>query len=345
MIYDNIEFFNVEELSTIEGISGKFLRRFDKDTIDELDDNTMTMGPFAALYSNECEIRFVTTRRNLKIFLSSLDIDGQINVYNGDYYVDTYNVLQGKINCIDLSINERFIVTEERGKEIRFNRNVWRIVFLKRFNAIYHGINVGNCEIRPPKKEEVPEKTFLVYGSSISFGAKSGRANDQSHMQILARKLKHQVLNKSMPGSCFCEKTFTDCITDVKNVDYYIYEIGGNMRNRYSIAEFKDRFEYLLDETIKKHPNKIVFLIDVYWTLRNIKFEDNEYVGKIIDGYNKVMYDYIEKSNNKNLILIDNKKIITDFSLLCSDMLHPSLYGNIIMAENLYKEISKNVLK
>jgi len=345
MIYDNIEFFNVEELEEKKGVQGKIIKRFDQNTIDGLDDDDGTMGPFAALYSNECEMRFVTSRKNIKLYLSALDINGFINVYNGDYYVDTYEIIQGKINCINLELNDRLSQTEERAKKIRFNKNVWRIVFLKRFTAIYHGINVGNCKIRPPKKEEVLEKTFLVYGSSISFGAKTGKATDQSHMQILARKLNYQALNKSMPGSCFCENAITDCITKIDNVDFYIYEIGGNMRNRYTVEQFKQRFEYLMDQTLKSSKGKLIFVIDVYWTLENIPFEDKQFVAKVVKGYNSVMVEYIKKRNNNNIILINSKKIITDYSLMCADMIHPSLYGNIIMAENLYKEISKYVLK
>jgi len=344
VIYDNIEFFNVEQLYENKNIPGKILGRYDLKTINVLDNGGDKLGAYAASYSNECEMRFVTKKKSIKIFLSTLEAEGRINVYNGDYYNSTYILEQGKINCINLNVNDRLYNSKEEKKDRRFDKNVWRIVFIKRFTAIYHGINVGNCKIRPPFKKELPKKTFLVYGSSVTFGAISGRESDLSHMQILARKLKYQVINKGMPGSCFGEKAITDLIKNINDVDFYIYELGGNMRVRYTVDEFKERFNYLLDETIKHHPNRLIFIIDVYWQLRHIPSENHEIVNKVIDGYNKVMYDYVNKSNNKNLILIDNKKILPDYSLMCADMIHPSPYGSIIMGENLNQIISKYVL-
>ncbi|MBN2852998.1 MAG: hypothetical protein JXQ23_09730 [Clostridia bacterium] len=344
MIYDNLEFYNVEELYEKDNIPGKILGRFNLKTMNLLDSDHMKNGKAAASYSNECEIRFVTVRKSVRLYLSALETDGKINVYHGDYFNGTYDIHQGKINCITLTVNDRLYETEERATNPRYSKEVWRIVFLKRFTAIYHGIDVSNEKVRPPVKNELPSKTFLAYGSSISFGATSGKESDLSYIQIAARKLKYQVLNKSMPGSCFCEKAVTDFITEINEADFYLYEIGGNMRNRYTVDEFKERFTYLMDETLRKQGNKPVFIIDVFWTLRNIPFENQVVVNDIVDGYNQVMVQYIRNRPNENLILIDNKKIITDYSLMCADMIHPSPYGSIIMGENLYHEMSKYLL-
>ncbi|MCK5812434.1 MAG: hypothetical protein KAG94_06010 [Clostridiales bacterium] len=345
MIYQNIEFFNVEKLCDYSLMSGKILRRYFKETIEKLDTDELRMGPFAASYSNECEMRFVTPRKIFKIYLSAMERDGKINIYQGDYYYGTYDISHGKINCIEVGVNERLYQSAEMGKQTRYNKSVWRVVFLKRFTAIFHGIDVANNQIRPPKKEELPSKTFLMYGSSISFGATSGGSSYLSFPQVAARTLGYQVMNKSMPGSCFCEKAVTDMIVACNNVDFFLYEIGGNMRNRYSVEEFSERFKYLMDETRKHHPKKIIIAIDVFWTIRHIPFEDEKKVNKVIDGYNLAMKEYIEKRDDEFMILLDSKSILPDFSLLCADMLHPSAYGHMVMGENLVKEISKYVLK
>lgn len=344
MIYQNIEFFNVEQISDHQLMSGKVLRRYPNETILKLDSDELKTGPFAASYSNECEMQFVTTRKTFKIYLSAMECDGKINIYQGDYYYGTYDITHGKINCIDVVISERLFQPEEMGEINRFNKSVWRVVFLKRFTAIFHGIDVANNPIRPPKKDELPEKTFLMYGSSISFGATSGKSSDLSFPQVAARTLGYQVMNKSMPGSCFCEKDVTDMLVKCSDVDFFIYEIGGNMRNRYSVEEFSERFKYLMDETRRLHPNKMIIAIDVFWTLRHIPFEEKEKVNKVIDGYDLAMKEYINNSGDKNMVLLDSKVILPDYSLLCADMLHPSAYGHMVMGENLAKEISKYVL-
>ncbi len=345
MIYQNIEFYNVEELSDNPLMSGKILRRYPTETITKLDCGELKMGPFAASYSNECEIRFVTTRKVFRIYFSAMERDGKINIYQGDYYYGTYDLTHGKINCIYVLVNDRLHQTDEMGKDNRYNKSVWRIVFLKRYTAIFHGIDVANNQIRPPKKEELPSKTFLMYGSSISFGATSGNSSYLSFPQIAARRLGYQVMNKSLPGSCFCEKAVTDMIVGCSDVDFFLYEIGGNMRNRYSVEEFTTRFKYLMDETRKHHPGKMIIAIDVFWTIRHIPFEDKKTVNKVIDGYDLAMREYINNSGDELMVLLDSRSILPDISLLCADMLHPSAYGHMVMGENLAKEISKYVLK
>lgn len=64
-------------------------------------------------------------------------------------------------------------------------------------------------EIEPPKKEQVPPKTLLAYGSSITHGS---NALDQSHTwaALLARDLKMDLRNLGMEGSCAMEPERVD---------------------------------------------------------------------------------------------------------------------------------------
>ncbi|NMA83561.1 MAG: hypothetical protein GX962_06835 [Epulopiscium sp.] len=52
----------------------------------------------------------------------------------------------------------------------------------------------------------------------------------------------------------------------------------------------------------------------------------------------------VEEMNNKNLHFIYGDEILTDFSRLSTDLLHPSDYGYIVMSENVSK-ILRRILK
>lgn len=343
MIYDNLEFFNVEYLEKRPNIKGVILNRYSEVGKKGVEDLDIRVGSITALYANECEIRFVTNRQNFNVYLSALNIDGYVNVYCGELYYDTYHIKSGKITSINLAKHQDIVDALEIGDKKRFSKDVWRIVFLKRFVGLYHGIDVGNGTVRPPKKEELPKKTFLAYGSSISFGAISGKLSDLSYLQILARKLKAQCLNKSMPGSCFIEKSVVDYILSVENVDYYYFELGGNMLHRYTVPEFKERAEYLLNEAVKKYPKKKIYVTDTFEYFSRVFDPKNVERKETLIGFNKALQEILCSINSKYLIYIDSKKIIDDSSYLCVDLLHPSHFGSIHMANNLYREIQNDL--
>lgn len=343
MIYDNMEFFNVAFLEDKPLLGGKALCRYSKKGRAGLEDLYDRRGYYASLYSNECEIRFITNRQSFFIYLSALNEDGYVNVYCGDLYYDTFLIKDGITTTLRLDKKDNIKNPVEIGKEQRFSKDVWRIVFLKRFIGVYIGCDFGNGSVRPPTKDELPKKTFLTYGSSISFGAKTGIASDLSFPNILGRMLKAQTINKSMPGSNFIESSAVDYMLDSKdNIDFILYEVGPNMVSRYTTEQYKERLAYLITQSLRIHPNKYIFVIDTYEYIYSILESKRHYMNKV-KQYNDALREIAKEVNSEYLVIIDNKDIINDTSLLCADMVHPSHYGAIEMAENLYEIVKKYI--
>lgn len=335
MIYKNVELFNTEQVIEKAGVPGKILNRFSAHAIAGLDSGEDRRGPVTQAYGNEIEIRFIADKDSVDIYLGAWDNDGYVFISNGDYDNTTVFLPQGELKCITLTRHPRLALMPEIIGE-RFSRDVWRVIFLKRFTPVFSHIDGKGGLIRPPRKKEIPLKTMVAYGSSITFGAGTGPMSSLTHMQIAARKLGIQVMNKSMPGSCFCEMSYGDFISGIP-ADFYFYELGGNMRLRFTPKEFKKRASHLVTETRRKNPSAPIILLTVYPLLKSIPDEDNEKAAIVIEEYDKIIASLA--SDDRNIHLIDSGEILSDSSLLSFDGLHPSGYGNIVMADRICDKI------
>ena len=335
MIYKNVELFNTEQIIDKENIPGVILNRFSSGAIAGLDYGEDRRGPVTQAYGNEIEIRFVTKNDIIDVHLGAWDNDGYIFISNGDYDYTTVYLPQGELKCITLARHSRLAQMPVISKE-RFSRDVWRIVFLKRFTPVFSHIDGRGGSVRPPYKSEIPSKTMLAYGSSITFGAGTGVMSVLTHIQIAARNLGIQVLNKSMPGSCFCEMSYGDYLSQIP-ADFYYYELGGNMRLRFTPEEFKKRASHLIKETRRKNPAAPIILLTVYPLLKSIPDEDNIKASLVIGEYDRILTTLAE--DDDNIHMINSSEILSDSSLLSFDGLHPSGYGNIVMADRICDKI------
>lgn len=335
MIYKDVDIFNAEQI--IEDIipEGVVLNRFSAQAIAGLDSGDDRRGPITQAYGNDIEIRFVSENDSINIYLGAWENDGYVRVSLGDYDHSTVYLPQGEITCINLNKHPRLGLIKTDKKE-RYSKNLWRIKFLKRFTPVFSYVDGQGGYIRPPELDEIPFKTMLAYGSSITFGAGTGPMSGLTHTDILARMLGIQIMNKSMPGSCFCELSYGDYLSDIK-ADYYFYELGGNMRLRFSAEEFRERATHIVSETRRKNPTAPIILLTVYPLLKCIPDEDHVKANSIIVEYDKLLTEIAEKDDN--IHLINSDEILIDTRLLSFDGLHPSGYGNMVMAQRIYDRI------
>jgi|GEM_PF-2451723 len=335
MIYRNVELFNVSRIDSNPDIPGVLLNRFSEEAIKGLDRGEDRRGPATQAYCNDIEIRFESNSRSVNLFLGAWDNDGYIAVFNGEHFNSIHHLPQGEITQIQVERHPRLALMPEDGNE-RFNKNIWRVIFLKRFQAVFSDISVSDGIFTPPlynKKTPV----MLAYGSSISFGAGTGPASYLHHLRILSREIGYQLMNKSMPGSCFCEMSYGDFLSDIP-ADLYYYELGGNMRLRHTPKEFEKRAKHLVGETRRKNPKAPILLLTVYPLLGSIPDEDFKKASRVIKEYNKTL---AKLSQDDSLIyLIDSGKVISEPGILSYDGLHPSGYGNIVMADRLHEIIN-----
>lgn len=341
MIFDNLEFHNVMELQKMEGISGVRLQRYPEEVRHELGYGDLMKGRIVSQNSNGCEIRFVTETKHIRLYLSSIDTEAEVIVYNGTFFHSIHSFKAGSVKAIDLEVNERFDeIKPELLQGYAFSHNVWRIFMNKRFSAVYHGIDTYGYAKRPPLENEKPKLRWLAYGSSITQGL-NATSHNMAYIQQAAMRLGVDVLNQGLSGTCYCEKAVADYIGNRNDWDFVTLELGVNMRGPFTTEQFESRAEYLIRTVADKHPDKHIFVITIYPN-RAVYFKNEQDVlhrrnEEFIEKLHKICGDL----NRKNIHLLKGDTILTDFSALSSDLIHPSDYGHTLMGENLAKQIKE----
>lgn len=331
MNYKNVNFHNVAELDVLENGDGVVLQRYPK----EVRKAFKGASSYVSRETSGCEIRFVSTAREHWLTLSAIDRDCDITVYLGDFIYQTHSLKAGIKTTIKLTWHYYFDEIpldffEEKRK--RFSSRLWRVC-LAHSAVIFHGIEGLDGEVSLPPPEHMPKLKWLAYGSSITHGSWSLNPQN-SYIQHAARLLYVDVLNKGLSGSCLCEKEAADYFANSNDWDFATFEIGVNMKTRFSDEAFFERAEYLINTVCEKNPDKKVFIITIFPNIGTYTQKDLPHGIREVE-FNNSLRKIAENSQHKNLHLIEGYNILDDYSYLCYDMIHPSDYGHINMGQNL----------
>lgn len=334
MIFDQLEFHNVEEIEDTK--IGYRLHRFPRRVREKLGsvEGATTYGRYIADLTTGCEIRFVTEGDRVLLSLSAFDEDGTVAIYRGDFKVGYRRIEAGKINRIMLESPAGFDQLNPAFKKGDFAPDVWRIMSCHDFGLVYCGIETFGQSVRPPKAEELPKKTLLAYGTSLTHGA-AAQAYPVSYINYLARLLHVDLLNKGMGGSCMNECAVADYIAASDAWDALYLENMTNMGEGMA-KQYEEQTKYLLDKVCAAHPDKPVYAVTMFP------------IGMALDSHcdhpvkRAFALDPILRrlaAEHPNVTVIEGDTILTDFRNLMTDLVHFNDFGHIQVAENLAKVI------
>jgi hypothetical protein len=226
-----------------------------------------------------------------------------------------------------------------------YSSDVWRVC-MGRQGFYFHGIETFGRGVRPPKPPEVPRKTWLFYGSSITQGEGAFTYTDSFVFQT-ARALGVNALNLGLGGACLCEEAVADFIIGRNDWDGAVFEIGVNMRQEVTeenddshLQKCEKRLEYLLNGMAEKHPDKPVFLLTPCPNAMTY-----EPISTVKARFELAFGDFIRASavriRHPRLYLLEGGDLLTDFSTLTCDLVHPGPLGHTLIARNLTATIKK----
>ncbi|QYR21750.1 lipase [Paenibacillus sp. sptzw28] len=329
MMHNNIRFHNTAELEESRSFGGLRMFRFPRQVRHALGDR----GRFIAEEATGCEIRFVTDAANIRVTLVLTDRDGEVYVYKGGLLHSTHRMPAGVPRTLHLEEPVRLgWVEREKLTESGFASEVWRIVF-GRSEGVFLELNTFGYPVRPPRSDETPGLRLLAYGSSITHGL---GMYPLTYVDQAARRLKADVFNKGMSGSCLCERQMADFLAESEDWDAATLELGVNMRDQFLPDAFAKRTDYLMRRMMERHPNKPLFVITVYPNFAS--WADSE-AGQRERAYNLVLEEQVKELKHPNLHLIAGDQVLQDLSGLSCDMIHPGPYGHMTMGEQLAKII------
>ncbi len=324
MIFDGLSFHNVSAMPADSAYPGYRLQR--------LPDGVRTsVDAYAADLCRSVEIRFYVNEHPINklggaVYLLARDIDGEAVVFWGDYQVPTVFTLPcGVITPVQIAFPSA-LDTLPAG---RFPNRLCRIFLNNRSSVQYIGHE--GLEVRLPRADELPEKTLVCIGSSITHGGLA-RSNCNCFAQLTARWLKMDIINLGFSGSMKAAPKLADYIAQCVQGDAFFIELGANMLEEFSIDAFKCRILYMLKVIALGHATVPVIATGI---------TSGVWATTKRDAFNKVVEECVQTLQLPNLHFFAPEKLMPDWSLLSADGIHPSDYGHIVMSERLSEEFKK----
>ena len=217
-------------------------------------------------------------------------------------------------------------LTEECG--LPFQQEVVRVIlpYGKCFFVDIEG------EVEPPAPQDVPEKTYLAYGSSITHGSLALAAPCSYPFQI-ARRLGCDYLNLGYAGSAYLEREMAEYIVSRKDWDFASVEMGINMLyGDFDTAQFECRVRDFVD--ILSADGRPVFATDIF------RFNG----GREFQKKAEIFRGIVKKYADGRLVFTDGLKLLNDPAFISQDLIHPSQEGIGRIAENWSKIMERYLL-
>ena len=341
MIFQNIEFHNVAEIE--DSKLGYRIYRFPRKLCDNMGHSGLYHGRYVSRTTAGCELRFVVEGSRSVLSLTSIDEDTYVHIFRGEYayyrgYTYSFPVKKGVVTQILLEDKGPFKNINSVLRKDKFSGDVWRVMADINSKIAFVDLEAFGNTVRPPRVDEVPEKTLLCYGTSLTYGA-CATSHCISYIQLLGRLLGCNILNKAMGGSCMCEPGVADWfVSGFHHFDGVILENGVNMEGNEKYEDFTD---YLLQKMTEVNSDMPIYCITSYPRLSTLtpeslanpctvnltcKFENDRILRNLAAKY-------------PNCLLIEGPEIMDNLTNLTHDMIHMSDYGHIQTAVNLAKRI------
>lgn len=205
MQFKNVEMHNVCEVYPGEIPGSIRWLRVPRKVYDALDSD---FARERAQNSTGVELRFVMHSESVTLRMRTLSGGGTFHVYRGSIQGGWEDTEQNK--CVGTEVTDFEIKRSENADMLRrmsqdfdfpFAPEVVRVIFDR---GTYELVDIIG-DVEPPRREQLPDETIFAYGSSITHGSNS---IDMSHSwpAVLAHKLRKDVRNLGMAGSCCMEK-------------------------------------------------------------------------------------------------------------------------------------------
>lgn len=326
---EHIELYNVAELTPAPGQPGA--RRLSRFPARLESAYSLPNGKGVSRVSTGCEIRFVPQNDAFRLFLSTPE-QAKVHLHQGDFWLSDQEMEPGRVYQLQ---GERQPLLKnlpaEARKDCLFSGEVMRLVIEQ--GVVYlHELDTFGFGTRKPTADEAPRTRWLAYGSSIT------QTDTYGYIHQAAARLRVDVLNKGMSGSCGVEKATVEYLAHACEWDFMTCEWGINMRHTVEPDDFEQRVNTALDILLTRQKPIVLithFLNDAHVGLCEEPGQTRQ--GKFNDILRKA-YE-ARKPDHPQLHLIEGTDICQRMNWLVGDLVHPSHQGHSLMGEQLAKRL------
>ncbi len=306
-----------------------FYTRYPKDVITSLGYKDHVGGKDKAYDMTGVEIRYLSDKNNFNILLDTVG-EGYCTLYIGDYSITRIKLISGTNHIIN-PIHDRYLELKNIPSN-NYPNNLFRII-------LESGYKLKNIKVLDDTSSPYlsSNKHAVFYGSSFTQGSGS-LIYPYCYVNITKELLGIDILNKGLSGNCLCEFETADFLASL-NPDFYVLELGCNMRGCMDSLEFEKRIDYLF-KTLKETDKPIFVISSLAFFVKEFSIFDNQPYKKLNLSFTKILRKLTKEYQIK---LIPMTKLMTDFNDVSYDMLHPSLKGHLNIAYNLSKILKREL--
>ncbi|CAN7593717.1 GDSL-type esterase/lipase family protein [Paenibacillus sp. LjRoot56] len=325
-VFKGIAFHNVDELVPFEG-GGWALNRVPSQVRKELNEAARVDRA-----ENTCgvELRFLMRSDKAKIILrrgkARLDSSHAAEVYYGQFQAP-YSVTPRMIgtDLTEITIERPHIEKLSalyREHNLVFDPEVVRIILPYDWKIIFMD---AEGDLVPPKPQQLPQRRYLAYGSSITHGGDAVRPTGSYAMRI-ADLLGVDLLNKGFASSAHMDLALGHHIAERDDWDFASLEMGINVIGQWTAEVFEHKMRDFLSAVLKCKRNRWLFVTDLF--LCN---HDLDGLDRILD-YRLAVRRAVEDLGDSRTIYTAGTELLRSVNELSADLVHPSAAGQEAIA-------------
>lgn len=333
MIYNNCEIHGIEQIIPIEN-GGITIRRVPENVYNALETDDARR---ICRISTGVELRFVIQSDAAHIKLKTLSGIGSYQIFRGSIQGAWFDSGYFTDSATDIEIKKSENIDVLKRVTADFNYPFSPEVIRVIIHASEFEISGISGEIRPPKASELPQKTLLAYGSSITHDMGGGAS--QGWLAQVGYNLKVDTRNLGIAGHCRMEKEMVDYIAEEGkkgNWNMAIISMGVNVLY-WETEKIIPRVTYTIETIAKENPDKPIFAVSPIYTS-----EDYRGIAQPSIWRNEVK-SAVEKLGLDNITYINGLELAGNMSFISADEVHPSVFGIQEIAKNMTRIISERI--
>ncbi len=199
--------------------------------------------------------------------------------------------------------------------------------------TLYHG---ASGEYRPPNDDELPDRRYLAYGTSITEG-EAPLGEHLTYVNRTARRLGADLVNLGSCGTAYCDEAIADHIAERDDWDVATLSVSVNMVGTFSPEEFRERAANLVDTVASAHPGKPVACITIFRCSRDVVEGHEE--AETVERFRAELREVVAESPHDNVHLLEGPELLPSIDGLTTDLVHPGDGAMTTMAERLAAEL------
>ncbi|MCD7863360.1 MAG: SGNH/GDSL hydrolase family protein [Lachnospiraceae bacterium] len=318
MIYDQIEFHNAEEIITTD--RGCRLSRLPLSIAWQLNEGVPNSR---AYMGTGVELRFRMPKREVTLHLRA-DANEEAQtalIYFGSIqggWQYSSKTIGEQDTAIHIPYPENMEELEKISQKAGLPFSPWLVRVLLPYGTCYYLGKEG--ETLPPFTGDEPTACYLTYGSSITHGS-LGLVTPLTYAFRIASVLGTDYLNQGYAGCAHMERPMAEYLVSRKDWTFASLEMGVNMLGTtLSNEAYEKRIQEFLEPFQKD--GRPVFVTDVF-TKNGGDQERAEIFREIVR----------RNTEGSRLIYTPGKELLSQQEYISVDMTHPTLEGQLMVAQ------------